>query len=392
MKPDLILVGGGLANTLIAWRLSMQQPQLKTLVLERDATLGGNHTWCFHGTDLAPEQMQWLQPFVARSWDRHRIIFPRRDRWIEGSYHAVTAERLHATAMEQLGDSVRTGVQVQSVSAERVTLADGETLEAPAVIDGRGDLGGYHLDVRFQKFLGHLLELDAPHGLNAPLLMDATVPQEDGFRFIYTLPFDEHTILVEDTRYSDTPALDREAMRQAIVAYVGERGWQISRTLREEEGALPVVLGGDLDAYWADGPGVPRSGVRAGLFHYTTGYSLPEAVRLADDLAGLDEWHSDALYWRIRTRSFRLWRKGRYFRLLNRMLYLGCEPAERYRVLQHFYRLPAPLVNRFYAGRPTWRDRLQIVSGKPPIAIGRALGSLIGSGRDSATRLSGDKL
>lgn len=391
MNPDLILVGGGLANTLIAWRLRTQQPQLKILLLEREGTLGGNHTWCFHGTDVAPEQRRWLQPFVARSWDRHRIIFPRRDRWLDGSYHAITAERLHAAAMERLGDAVRTGVQVRAVAPDGVTLADGQTIAAAAVIDGRGDPGGRHLDVRFQKFLGHLLELDAPHGLDAPLLMDATVPQEDGFRFIYTLPFDERTLLVEDTRYSDTPRLDRDPMRQAITAYAQGRGWEIATMVREEDGALPVVLGGDLDAYWADGPGVPRSGVRAGLFHYTTGYSLPEAVRLADDLAGQDTWRSDALYRRIRARSFRLWRAGRYFRLLNRMLYLGCEPADRYRVLQHFYRLPAPLVNRFYAGRPTWVDRLRILSGKPPIPVGRALASLFGGTRDGVAGLSGGK-
>ena len=389
MNPDLILVGGGLANTLIACRLRTAQPTLKVLLLERDSALGGNHTWCFHGTDVSPQQREWLQPFVARSWDRHRIVFPLRDRWLNGSYHAITVAALHAAASERLGDAVRTGVQVRTAAADGVTLADGQTIQAAAVIDGRGDPGGRQLDVRFQKFLGRLLELDAPHGLDAPLLMDATVAQEDGFRFIYTLPFDERTVLVEDTRYSDTPRLDRDVMRQAISAYAADRGWKVANTVREEEGALPVVLGGDLEAYWADGPGVPRSGVRAGLFHYTTGYSLPEAVRLADDLAAQDTWHSEALYRRIRARSFRLWRAGRYFRLLNRMLYLGCEPAERYRVLQHFYRLPAPLVNRFYAGRPTWSDRLRILSGKPPIPIGRALASVFGVGRNRVAGLSG---
>lgn len=41
---DLILVGGGLANGLIAWRLKALRPQLRILLAERDATLGGNHT------------------------------------------------------------------------------------------------------------------------------------------------------------------------------------------------------------------------------------------------------------------------------------------------------------------------------------------------------------
>ena len=41
---DLILVGGGLANGLIAWRLRMQRPELNILLLESGERIGGNHT------------------------------------------------------------------------------------------------------------------------------------------------------------------------------------------------------------------------------------------------------------------------------------------------------------------------------------------------------------
>ena len=390
MDADLILVGGGLANTLIAMRLRAHHPELKLLLLERDTALGGNHTWCFHGSDLTPAQHEWLAPCVARSWSRHRIQFPHRDRWLEGSYHAITAESLAEIAQEQLGDAVHTDMQVAQVDSDGVSLADGTRLNAPAVIDGRGDPGGRHLDVRFQKFLGQLVELEEPVELDAPILMDARVPQLDGFRFMYVLPFSDRHVLLEDTRYSDTPGLDREPMRAAIRDYASERGWRISRLLREEEGALPVVLGGDLAAYWAEGPGVPRSGIRAGLFHYTTGYSLGEAVRLADDLSSFGAFQSPDLYAYIRARSFRLWRSGLYFRLLNRMLFIASKPEERYRILEHFYRLPAPLVGRFYGGRLTWADRARILSGKPPVPVGRAIGSLFaGPVRDNAGQPGG---
>ena len=52
-------------------------------------------------------------------------------------------------------------------------------------------------------------------------------------------------------------------------------------------GALPVAMGGDFDAYWRSGGAkVAKAGARAGLFHPTTGYSLPQAVRLAELGAG----------------------------------------------------------------------------------------------------------
>ncbi len=318
-----------------------------------------------------------MAPLVEYHWPWHEIRFPRRRRRLPGSYHSLLSERLHAALAPLLGDQLITGAEVGELRPDGVALADGRSFSAPAVIDGRGNPGSHALDIRFQKFLGQELRLARPAGLEGPILMDATVPQLDGFRFMYTLPLAADRLLVEDTRYSDTPAIDAHEMREAIAGYAVAQGWQPLAVEREEQGALPVVLGGDLGAYLAEQPQLPRSGIRAGLFHYTTGYSLPEAVRLADDLAALPELRSASLASRIRARSFALWRRGGYFRLLNRMLFLAGPPEERYRMLEHFYRLPAELIERFYAGRPTWSDRVRILSGRPPVSVGRALGSLV---------------
>jgi lycopene beta-cyclase len=138
-------------------------------------------------------------------------------------------------------------------------------------------------------------------------------------------------------------------------------------------------MGGDIESFWSADPGLPRSGVRAGLFHYTTGYSLPQAVRLADELAAREDLSSPSVYEFVRARSLELWQRGKFFRTLNRMLFLAAEPADRYRVLEHFYRLPETVINRFYAGKPTRFDRMRILSGKPPVGVGAAIAALRGS-------------
>ena len=71
-----------------------------------------------------------------------------------------------------------------------------------------------------------------------------------------------------------------------------------------------------------------------------------------------------------------LWRLRGFYRLLDRMLFRAAEPAQRYRVLEHFYRLDPALIARFYAGRSTLADRMRILSGRPPVPLGRALKSL----------------
>lgn len=378
LDADLILAGGGLANGLIAWWLQRWRPQWRVLLLEAAASLGGNHTWSFHATDLTHEQHRMLAPLVRWRWDGHEVRFPGLARRLAGGYASISSEGFDTTLRAALGSAVRLDTPVAEVEPRRVRLADGRWLHARAVIDGRGLAGDHGLELGFQKFLGLVLRLQAPHGLSGPILMDATVPQHDGYRFVYTLPLDPLTVLVEDTFYADGDAVDEAALRDQLMAYARAQGWQPAAVLREERGVLPITLDGDPQVLWAGARGVPRSGLAAGLFHPTTGYSLPEAVRLAELVAGLPDLSAGPLFEAVKAHALQRWRAQAFFRLLNRMLFRAAVPTQRWRVMQRFYHLPEPLIARFYAGRPTAWDRLRIVSGRPPVPLAAALRAALG--------------
>ena len=375
LAHDLILAGGGLANSLIALELKRAHPDLDILMLEAGERVGGNHTWSFHTTDLSPEAMSALRPALAHSWPEHSVRFPAFERRLSGGYHSISSESLASLVLDRLKDVVRTGIEIAEVGSRHVLTTDGSTIEARAVIDGRGARPSPHLAIAFQKFVGQEIELQAPHGLVGPILMDATVPQIDGYRFVYVLPFGERRVLVEDTRYSDDGALDAGSLREAIADYVERQGWQTAEIHREESGVLPIALAGDIEAYWDEegGAGAARSGLRAALFHPTTGYSLPDAVRLASELAALPVLDADAVSAATRRHSTAAWESRAFYRLLNRMLFLAARPEERYKVLERFYQLPEPLIERFYACETTFTDQARILVGKPPVPILRAL-------------------
>ena len=63
--PDLLLVGGGLANGLLALRLSRVRPDLDVRIVEAAQTLGGVHTWSFFDSDLTQAQRDWIAPLVV---------------------------------------------------------------------------------------------------------------------------------------------------------------------------------------------------------------------------------------------------------------------------------------------------------------------------------------
>jgi lycopene beta-cyclase len=374
-KPiyDLILVGGGLANGLIAWRLRTERPELNILLLEADEAIGGNHTWSFHDGDLDIDQRVWLAPLVGSRWPRYDVRFPDHARTLESGYASIASSDFARVISTALGPSLRTGARVEGLGPTSVRLAGGETLQAGAVVDGRGPRPSTRLALGYQTFLGQEVRLAFPHGLQAPVLMDAGVEQQGGYRFVYLLPFGPDRLLIEDTHYVDTLAWEPERLRANIAAYAQARGWRIAEVLREEQGSLPIVLTGDVDGFWSDLRGQPTSGLRAGLFHATTGYSLPHAVRLAERIAKLPDLSAPRLFDAIRDEAKRAWRAQRFFRLLNRMLFLAASPDGRWRVMARFYRLPAPLIERFYGARLRLFDKARILSGKPPVPVRAAM-------------------
>ena len=365
---DLVLVGGGLANGLLAWRLLMDRPDVTFVVLEAGSALGGNHTWSFHGTDVTKAQLEWLWVLCSKSWPSHDVVFSGEPRRIGGGYHSITSEDFHWKLQERLGERLRLRTKVDRVEATRVTLASGEVIEAGAVIDGRGFSAAPEWPCGFQKFLGLEVELEAPHALEVPLLMDGRVPQHGAFRFLYLLPFDSTRVLVEDTMYADDPSLDLPMLRERVRAYLSERGLRVKKVLREESAALPIPLTGDAPTLTR-----PIIGVGAGLFHATTGYSLPMAVDVAEAISSLPDLRAEAVTAWLNAHVKRHWAQQKFFRLLNRMLFKGALPDERVKIFDSFYRHDEETIARFYAGTLSLGDKLAVLArGAPTVPAMRA--------------------
>ena len=376
-RYDLILAGGGLSSCLTAMRVAAARPGARVAIVERQDRLAGDHFWSFHDTDVGPETLAWLRPVVAHHWDGQRVAFPGRERRLGTGYNSVTSGRLAAAVRALPNVEVLTGASVAAADPDGVTLADQSRLGGP-VLDARGGAPSPHVTVGYQKFLGQWLRTEAPHGVTVPTIMDATVPQTDGYRFMYVLPLSEDTLHVEDTYYADGDALPAAALREAIGAYAAREGWGAYAVEREERGVLPIVLEGDPDAYWREavGDGPAPLGMRGLLFNQITGYSLPLAAEAAEAVGAMPDLVPEALRARVRALSDEAWSRQSFYRALNRMLFRAADPQMRYVVLRRHYGLSRPLIERFYAGKSTWADKARILAGKPPVRIGRAIKAL----------------
>lgn len=375
-SPSLIVVGGGLAGGLCALALAKHRPDVAITLVEPGVAIGGNHLWSFFDADVTGDGRVLIDPLIAHRWPGYSVRFPNHDRRITEGYNSIPSDCLDAQVRAALPADAIVHASARALTPTCVTLDDGRLLEATAVLDARGFTAPpAHLACGWQKFVGQLLTIPAGHGLAEPIVMDARVDQADGYRFVYSLPFSPTELFVEDTYYTDGPELDRAELVNRITDYAATQGWAVATVSRAETGVLPVVMAGNFDRFWPAIDPVARAGVRGGLFHPLTSYSLPDAVRFAIWLvreAPLDATLGPA----TRTRAEARWKRGRFDRLLAKMLFRAADPPERYRILERFYRLPAPLIARFYSGRSTVTDRVRILAGKPPVPLARAIAAL----------------
>lgn len=372
----LIICGGGLAGGLAAIALARRRPDIELILVEQDDVIGGNHIWSFFDTDV-PEKGRWVIDQIARRrWPDHEVKFPKRSRVIPLAYNSIHSSDLDAAARASLGpEQLRLGAPVTEVGTNHVIVGR-DRIEADCVIDARGPGPKGALELGWQKFIGRVFRFPEGHNVTRPMIMDAQVAQADGYRFIYLLPLSQTELLIEDTYYSSTPVLDWNALDHRLTSFAQGLNRGAAEAVAQESGVLPVVISGSLEDLWPRSDHVPRLGLRGGFFHPTTGYSLADAVTNAVLLADQRNWDARAIYTLLRDRAEQLWHERRFFQLLNRMLFRAAEPNERYRVLEHFYRLPQPTIERFYAARLSALDKLRILTGSPPVPIGRALAAI----------------
>ena len=379
----MVILGAGLSGLLTAWRCLELNPKLKITLIDANSEIAGDHTWSFNLNDIDTELQKWVRPFIAHQWDAYDVKFPTRQRTLNITYCTGNSETLKSCVRPLIDSgrlSLKLNSRVQDIGEDIVFLEGGEEIQSALILDARGFEPNPERYLGYQKFVGHVIRTKQPHGVERPIIMDATVPQLGGYRFVYCLPYSDTELLVEDTYYTDGADMKSQEVDARIRDYI-ESQLNITsyEVARRETGILPITIAIKPDVY------APMSiGIRGGYYHAVTGYSFPDAAKVADKLAhqilslvnGGQKITNRNLQLAMQNMQREHYSAERFFRLLNRMLFRAAKPQERYVVLQRFYGLGEGLIERFYAGDLTWRDKVRILIGKPPVPVFKALQNL----------------
>lgn len=379
-EVDLAIAGGGLAATLTAAMIRQSCPELSMAIIDRGGTRPA-HTWSFHAKDLSSRALNFVQPLISKSWTSYLVRFPDNLRKLPLQYCSIRSEHFWGEIDSYLPGVKKISGDIKALNNNSVVLADGTTIRASAVLDARGIAHNDQLPAcGWQKFVGLEIESVVPHGIVEPTVMDATIRQVDGFRFFYVLPFSSTSILIEDTYYSDDPALNCENIEAEIHSYIRSLGIEHYSVISRESGALPIPLD---DSYLLSEPEIPAIGMRAGFFHPTSGYSLPYALKCAERLAeGLCNRKNASIAQVVQqvTTAFRKEHapSSTFLISLNRMLFRAAEPAQRWKIFTQFYRRKLPVITQFYSGSLSFSTKIAMICGVPPVPIFRGLKHFFG--------------
>ena len=378
-----VVVGAGLSGLILAWRCLSSNPNVSVIIIDSNHIIGGDHTWSFNINDIESSLHEWIEPFIAHSWKKYDVKFKGYSRRLNIPYCTGNSNSLRA-CVEPFIKSGRLKLildtEVIKLTSFDVTILSGEKLTGDYIFDARGFTFDDNIKLGIQKFYGKTIETVKPHNLKYPIIMDATVAQNDGYRFIYCLPFSKNKILIEDTYYSDGLNFDQDKYNKRIDKYIEANDWTEHKVIRVEKGILPITLA--VDSKLIEKRGLKykepiKIGMRGNFYHPVTGYSFPDSVRLASKISktinSSDKNKRLNLDLEIRKYKLLLYRRDRYFRLLNRLLFKASLPSKRHLVLQRFYTLSESLIKRFYEGDLHKKDMLRILIGKPPVPVLRAL-------------------
>ncbi|MDG1142589.1 MAG: lycopene beta-cyclase CrtY [Hellea sp.] len=378
-----VVVGAGLSGLILAWRCLSSNPNVSVIIIDSNHIIGGDHTWSFNINDIESSLHEWIEPFIAHSWKKYDVKFKGYSRRLNIPYCTGNSNSLRAC----VDPFIKSGrlklildTEVVKLTSFDVTILNGEKFTGDYIFDARGFTFDDNIKLGIQKFYGKTIETAKPHNLKYPIIMDATVSQHDGYRFIYCLPFGKNQILIEDTYYSDGLNFDQDKYNKRIDQYIEGNNWTEHKVIRVEKGILPITLA--IDSKLIEKRGLKNKepikiGMRGNFYHPVTGYSFPDSVRLASKISrtinSCDKNKLVNLDLEIRKYKLLLYRRDRYFRLLNRLLFKASSPSKRHLVLQRFYTLSESLIKRFYEGNLHKKDMLRILIGKPPVPVLRAL-------------------
>ena len=359
-RDGILIAGGGLAGSLAALAMARQRPEVPLLIVEERETFGGEGHLVYSEAELGEEGAGLIGPLAIDRWPGYYVSFPGFSRKLKAGMGGFGAEDIHRAMMQALKPkSYRLGTKVVAVREDALVLDGGETIKAEGAIDARGTTAMATLELLHEARLERDYRFAAPHRVDRPVLVDATLDQGGGLRFFECVPLSEERLLVADVTISER-ALPDEGAGARLADYVKTRGWSRPRVRGERTASRPLPMGGDFAAFWRlGGARAAKIGLRGGFVHPVTGRSIGDAAANALLLAAQHDFSGNALHDLFEDEAKEIWKQREFLREITASL-AKAPSEERRNMMGRLFRLDPGLIQRLQADGLGLLDRMRV--------------------------------
>ena len=366
-RNGILIAGGGLAGSLAALAMARHRPEVPLLIVEERETFGGEGYRSFADAEFGQDGAELIGPLAIDRWPGFYVAFPGFSRKLNIEYGGFGAAEIHRAMVAALQPkNYRLGAKIVAVREDALVLDGGETIKAEGAIDARGATNMSALELLYEARLERDYRFKAPHRVDRPVLVDATIDQGGGLRFFECVPLSEERLLVADVCVSERAQPDEQAGYR-LDAYVKARGWARPRALAERAGARPLPIGGDFAAFWRQsGARAAKLGLRGGFVHPVTGRTVADAAHTALLLSRQRDFPGAALHDLFEAEAKQLWKRREFLRAITAAI-AAAAPEKRRGLIERLYRLDPALLERLQADRLGLLDRVRIRKAlRPP--------------------------
>ena len=359
-RDGILIAGGGLAGSLAALAMARHRPEVPLLIVEERETFGGEGHLIYSEAELGDEGAALVGPLAIDRWPGYYVSFPGFSRKLKAGMGGLGAEDIHRAMLQALKPkSYRLGTKVVAVREDALVLDGGETIKAEGAIDARGATAMATLELLHEARLERDYRFAAPHRVDRPVLVDATLDQSGGLRFFECVPLSEGRLLIADVSISERTQPD-EGAGARLAAYVKARGWSRPRSRGERSASRPLPMGGDFAAFWRlGGARAAKLGLRGGFVHPLTGRTVGDAAATALLLAAQRDYSGNALHNVFEDEAKELWKQREFQREVTAAL-AKAPPGQRGAMMERLYRLDPGLIQRLQGNAPGLLDRMRV--------------------------------
>ncbi|MGA0559950.1 lycopene cyclase family protein [Larkinella sp. VNQ87] len=288
-KYDFIIAGGGMAGLSLAYYLSQSPLRDRSiLILDKETKQRNDRTWCFWEQQTGP-----FEPILFRKWNTVEFFGTTYEGLLDiGDYQYKMLRGIDFYEFMKNHLAQFPTIEFRQVTINRVkdtpqggfVIANDEPYIASYVFDSTFALNlkrpeNHNL---LQHFKGWVIQTEKPcFDVNRPCMMDFRVEQHGDCRFLYVLPFDERTALVEYTIFNDRLLADAE-YDTALIDYISRFLDTGNYTIQETEfGIIPMS---DEPTQERAGRRVVRIGTSGGYTKPSTGYTFQRTQRYLHEI------------------------------------------------------------------------------------------------------------